>query len=142
MCAKLEIASEKTPKTIYECIVESHEFTRQRVESSHFENHEDHIAGKGFTSMSHHNLVHTFIPMPQAMKISDVKAAVGKEWKKFETIPAWHLEKVKTKKELILEAQRDKKKIHFATLMDICRLKKCGVGAQSTKVQRQSRACW
>ena len=31
--------------------------------------HEDHIAGKGFTSMSHYNLVHKFIPMPQAMNI-------------------------------------------------------------------------
>ena len=29
----------------------------------------DHIAGKGFTSMTHYNLVHMFIPMPQAMKI-------------------------------------------------------------------------
>ena len=29
-------------------------------------NHEDHIASKGFTSMSHYNLVHKSIPMPQA----------------------------------------------------------------------------
>ena len=45
------------------------------------------------------------------------KAAVDREWKKLETIPAWQLEKVKRKKEVILEAQRDKK-IHFATLVD------------------------
>ena len=32
-------------------------------------NHEDHIAGKGFTSMTHYNLVHKFIPVPQAMTI-------------------------------------------------------------------------
>ena len=31
------------------------------------ENHEDHIAGKGFTSMTHCNLVHKFIPMRQAI---------------------------------------------------------------------------
>ena len=43
--------------------------------------HEDHIAGKGFTSMSHHNSVHKFIPMPQAMKTPDAKAAVDKESK-------------------------------------------------------------
>ena len=30
---------------------------------------------------------------------------------------------VKSKKEVLLEAQRDKKKVHFATLMDICHLK-------------------
>ena len=34
---------------------------------------------------------------------------------KLETTPAWQLEKVMSKKEVVLEAQRD----HFATLMDI-----------------------
>ena len=45
--------------------------------------------------------------MPQAMKIPDAKAAVDKEWKKLEIIPAWNLEKTKSKKEVNLEAQRD-----------------------------------
>ena len=58
--------------------------------------------------------------MPPAMKIPDAKAAVDKEWKKLETIPARRLEKVRSKKEIILGAQRDKKKVHFATLMNIC----------------------
>ena len=61
--------------------------------------------------------------MPQAMQIPDAKAAVDWEWKELETIPAWHLEKVKSNEEVILEAQRDKKKVHFATWMDICHLK-------------------
>ena len=43
--------------------------------------------------------------------------------KKLQTIPAWQLEKVKCKEEVILEAPRDKKKVHFATLMNICHLK-------------------
>ena len=51
--------------------------------------HEDHVAGRGFTSMTHYNLVHKFIPMPQAMKIQDAKAAVDKECKKPETAPAY-----------------------------------------------------
>ena len=38
-------------------------------------NHEDHIAGKGSTSMTHYNLVHKFIPMPPTMNIPDAKAA-------------------------------------------------------------------
>ena len=42
--------------------------------------HEDHIAGKG---KQHHNLVHKFIPVPQAMKIPAAKAAVDKDWEKF-----------------------------------------------------------
>ena len=57
------------------------------------------------------------------MQIPDAKAAVDKEWKKLETIPAWQLEKVKSKKEVVFEARRDEKKVHFATLMDICHLK-------------------
>ena len=56
--------------------------------------HEDRFAGKGFTSTIHCNSVHKFIPMPQAMKIPDAKAA------------AWQLEKFKSKKEVILEAQK------------------------------------
>ena len=48
--------------------------------------------------------MHEFIPMPQAMKIPDAKAAVDREWKKLETIPAWELKKVTSKKEVILEA--------------------------------------
>ena len=74
--AKPEIESEKKSKTVNGCMVESQESTRQRVESSQPKNHEDHIAGKGFTPMSHYNLGHNFIPMPQAMKILETKAAV------------------------------------------------------------------
>ena len=44
--------------------------------------HEDHIAGKGDNSLQHYNLVHKFIPMPQAMKIPAAKAAVDKECEK------------------------------------------------------------
>ena len=50
------------------------------MEGSQSKNHEDHIAGKGVNSLSHCNLVHTFIPMPQVMRIPDAKAAVEKEW--------------------------------------------------------------
>ena len=99
----------KIPKTKYACIVEAHESTRHRLQSSLPKNHEDHTAGKWYTSMTHHNLVHQFIPLPQAMKIRGAKAAEDKEWKKLETILAWQLEKVKSKKEVILEAQREQK---------------------------------
>ena len=86
-------------------------------------NHEDHIAGKGLTSMTHDNQVNKFIPVLQAMKIPDAKAALDREWKKFEAIPAWQLEKVKSKKEVFWKHKETKKKVHFATLMDICHLK-------------------
>ena len=60
------------------------------------------------------------------MKIPDAKAAVDKEWKKLETMPAWQLERVKSKKEVIHEA-------HFATLMDICHLKNAEAEPKSQK---------
>ena len=64
-------------------------------------NHEDHIAGKGENSLQHYNLVHKFIPVPQAMKIPTAKAAVDKEWEKLEKISAWNLTKVRSKKQVI-----------------------------------------
>ena len=78
----------------------------QGVESSQPAKHEDHVAGKGVTPMTHHNLVHKFLPA---------------------------VEKVKSKKEVILEAQRDKKKVHFATLMDTCHLKNAELELQLHK---------
>ena len=40
-------------------------------------NHEDHIAGKGENSLQHNNLVHKFIPMPQAVKIRAAESSGG-----------------------------------------------------------------
>ena len=67
-------------KTKLACILEASESTRLRMGESLPNYHEDHIAGKGDNSCQHYNLVHTFIPMPQAMKIPAAKEAVDKEW--------------------------------------------------------------
>ena len=48
------------------------------MEDSLPNHHEDHVAGKGDKSLQHYNLVHKFIPMPQAMKIPAAEA----EWEK------------------------------------------------------------
>ena len=85
--------------------------------------HEDHIAGKGDNSPQHYNLVHKFIPMPQAMKIPAAKAAVDNEWGKLEKVPAWNLTKVRSKKEVIDEAKMSGAEVHVASLMDICHLR-------------------
>ena len=89
-----------------------------------WENHcpthyEDHIAGNVDNSLQHCNLVHKFIPMPQAMKIPAAKAAVDKEWEKLEKFSAWNLTKVRSKKEVIIQARNEGRKVHFASLMDI-----------------------
>ena len=89
--------------------------------------------------MTQYNLVHKFIPMPQAMKIPDAKAAVDKEWKKLETIAAWQLGKVKSKKEVILEAQRDEKESPLCYFDGHLSSKNCGVRHEVSKVQRPRR---
>ena len=71
-------------KTRLACIPEADESTRIRMGNSIPQYHEDHIAGKGENSLQHYNLVHKFIPMPQAMKIPAAKAAADKEWEKLE----------------------------------------------------------
>ena len=53
--------------------------------------------------MTHNNLVHKFVLMPQAMKTPDAKSSSGHGME-------WQLDKVKSKKEVILEAKRDKQK--------------------------------
>ena len=46
-----------------------------------------------------------------------------KEWEKLEKISAWQLTKVRNKKEVIEEAVNGGRKVHFASLMDLCHLK-------------------
>ena len=107
----------------FACILEASESTRYRMEESLPNDHEVHIAGKRDNSLQHYNLVHKFIPMPQAMKIPAAKGAVDKERAKLEKIPAWNLTKVRSKKEVIDEARTAGATIHFASLIDICNLK-------------------
>ena len=71
-------------KTKYACVVEADESTSIRVEGVPFWYHEDHIAATGIHSLGHCNLVHKFIPMPQALKIPDAKATVEKSIRKNE----------------------------------------------------------
>ena len=85
--------------------------------------------------MNHYSLVHKFIPMAQAMKIPDAKAAVAKEWEKLEKIPAWQLTKVRNEIEVIDEARTKGRKVHFASLMDLCHLKNSELD-KAPKIQR------
>ena len=108
---------EKDRKTKYACVVEANESTRKRMEGSPHKNHEDHIARKGMNSLSHYNLVHKFIPLPQEMKIPDAKAAVKKKgknsriywhgsWRKSETKVRWSLMQGMTAKPYTLRRWR------------------------------------
>ena len=118
----------------FACILEDSESTRLRMEESLPNYHEDHIAGKGDNSLQHYNLVHKFIPMPQAMKIPATTVAVNKEWEKLEKIPAWDLTNVRSKKG---GARTKGAKVHFASLMTsvIWRMPNWRQSTKNTKVK-------
>ena len=87
-------------------------------------------------SLNHDNLVHKFIPMPQAFKIPDAKAAVEKEWEKLEKIPAWQLTKVRNKKEVIDETRNEGRKSSFCVLNGSLSSQEFGVGVTVSEIQR------
>ena len=120
-------------KTRLACILEADESKRLRMGESSPNHPEDHIAGKGENSLQHYNLVHKFVPMPQAIKNPAAKAAVDKEWENLEKFSAWNLTKVKSKKEVIDEARTAGATVHFASLMDICPLKNAELEAKHQK---------
>ena len=112
-------------KTKLACILEADESTRMRMGNSIPHHHEDHIAGKGENSLQHYNLVHKFIPMPQAMKIPAAKAAVDKEWEQLEKFSAWNLTKVRRKKKVIDEARTSGATVHFCIINGHMSSEKC-----------------
>ena len=86
-------------KTRLACILEAGESTRLHMGETLPNHLEDHVAGKGDNSLQHYNLVHKFIPMPQAIKNSSSKSSSGQGMGKIgEKISAWNLTKVKSKK--------------------------------------------
>ena len=98
---------------------------------------------KVFSSMTHYILVHKFIPMPQAMKNSGCEISSGQAMEEARDNPSVAIgRKGKSKKEVIVEAQREKKKVHFATLMDMCHLKNAVLEPKLQRYKRQSRAPW
>ena len=128
-------------KTKYACVVDADESTRPRKEGAGHKPHQDHITAEGTNSVTHYSLVYKFIPMPQALKIPDAKAAVEKGWEKPEKLPASQLTKVRNKKEVIAEARNKGRKVHFASLMDLCHLKNSELEPQYQKeIQRQGRS--
>ena len=72
--------------------------------------HEDHIEGKGYNSMNHYDLAYKFIPLPQAMKIPDAKAAVEKEWKKSKQFQHGSWTKSRAKRRLFWKQRKTKGK--------------------------------
>ena len=110
-------------KIKYACIVDVDESMRITLESVPHRNHEDHISAKGINSLGHHNLVHKFIPMPQALKTTSCEGCTGKRKGKIGKDTGMAAdESQKQEKEVIDEARNEGRIVHFASLMDICHL--------------------
>ena len=56
--------------------------------------------------------------------------------RKIGNIPAWQLMKVRNKNEVIAEARNEGRKVHFASLMDICHLKNAELETKHPKIQK------
>ena len=106
---------------------------RIRLEGTPFRYHEDHITAKGMNLQSLKNLVHKFIPMPQAMKIPDAKAAVAKRMGKIREDTGMAADESQKQKKVIAEARNEGRSVHFALLMDLCHLKNLELEPQFQK---------
>ena len=89
--------------------------------------------------MTHYKLGSQVYSYAASDENSGCKTCSDKELKKLETIAAWQMEKVKSKKEVILEAQRDRESPLCFTDGHVSS-EECGVRTKITKIQRQSRA--
>ena len=66
-------------------------------------------------------LMHKFIPMSEAMKILDAKAAEDKGWNKVRDDPSIAIGECQEQEGGHSKStKRQKRKSHFVTLMDIC----------------------
>ena len=68
-----------------------------------------------------------------AMKTPVSKAAVDKEWEELKNVPLWHASRVKSKQEVVEQAQKECKTVHFAMLTDLCHLKNSELDKQFQK---------
>ena len=70
-----------TKTTKFACFLEASDSKRLRMGESLPTHYEDHIAGRGNNSLQHYNLVHKFMPVHQAMKITRSKGSGGRNGK-------------------------------------------------------------
>ena len=103
-------------KTKYACVVDADESMRTRLEGR--------TAQVSWRShrLSNENTI--------------CECSSGWRMGKIEKIPAWQLTKVRNKKEVIDEARNKGRKVHFASLMDLCHLKNSELEAPISKTSK------
>ena len=130
----------KIQNTEHASIVEAHESTRRRLESPLPKDHEDHIAGKEYNPIRSLQFGSQIYSYAKSNENTRCKGSSGK-WKKHEKIPAWNLTEVKNNTEVIAEARKEGRTVHFATFTDHCHLKKSELEPQFPKIPRSVELC-
>ena len=65
-------------------------------------------------------LIHTPIPISEAMQNADAKKALNKEWDKLDDLKAFRKHQVRSKAEVQKEAKDQGRTVHFGELMELC----------------------
>ena len=130
-------------KTIHGRKVESPESTRQRVESSLLTKHNDRIAGKGITSMTHYKWFTWKFLCHKRWRFRMQKQQWTRNGRSSNQTQHGSWRKSRARRRLFSKhKETNKKKVHFAALMDICHLKNAELEPNLQKYKRHSRAPW
>ena len=109
-------------KTNHACIVEAHEPTRQRLESSLPKGHEDHIAGRGDTPILLTIWLTSLFLCLKRWKFRMRKQQWTRNWRSLRRPPgSWRKSKARRR---LFWKHKEKNEVDIATLVDICHLKK------------------
>ena len=100
------------------CFMEAHEFTRKRSESCLPKGHEDHVAGKGYNSMTRLQPCAQVCSDASSDENSGCESSSGQGMEETRNDASLAVGRGIEQQKVILEAQREKKKVHFASLMD------------------------
>ena len=68
-------------------------------------------------------MVHKPIAQNGAMKIAEAKVAIDKVWDKLKHLPLWDFKNAIPKSEVVQQAEKDGRSVHFTSLMDLSHLK-------------------
>ena len=100
---------------------------------------EDHIAEKGFKSLSHHNFG-AQVCSSAASDDNFGSGSSGGQWEELGKSPAWQVSKVRRPKEIILETQKREWQSPLCHADGRLSSKGSGVGTEVSKEQRLGRA--
>ena len=129
------------PKTKHACIVEAHESLRQRLEPSLPKNsRRPHCKQRIYFDDPLQFASQVYADAASSENYGCNKQQWARNGSSERELQPGSWEKSEARRKVILEAQRDKKKVHFASLMDICHLQECGVRTNISEVQRSTRA--